>query len=80
MKLKTVVLASLTLVCSAAFAQSKYPKVDIQHALSAAEKAGYTHIRKIELENGSWEIKGLDDKGKKCKFNVNGTTGALTKD
>ncbi|VEB37750.1 Uncharacterized conserved protein [Legionella sainthelensi] len=79
MKIKTIVLSSLALVCSVAFADSTQPKVSIQQALSAAEKAGYTNIRKIEFEHGKWEVKGKDAQGKKFKIKIDATTGNLSK-
>lgn len=75
----TTLLISMTLACSTAFAASStQPKVSIQQALSAAEKAGYSDIRKIELEHGRWEVKGRDAHGKKCEVKIDATTGALT--
>ncbi len=80
MKIKTIVLTSLALTCSVAFANATQPKINIQQALSAAEKAGYTNIRKIELEHGQWEVKGRDTQGKKFEVKINATTGSLSKD
>ncbi|KTD40545.1 PepSY domain-containing protein [Legionella parisiensis] len=77
MKIKKIVLSSLALVCSAAFADQ--PKVSIQQALSVAEKAGYTNIREIELEHGQWEVKGRNAQGKKFKIKIDATTGAISK-
>lgn len=81
MRIITTLLVSITLACSTAFADSStQPKVSIQQALSAAEKAGYTNIRKIELEHGRWEVKGQDAQGKKFEVKINATTGALSKE
>ncbi len=80
MKIKTIVSTSLALTCSITFASSAQPKISIQQALSTAEKAGYTHIRKIELEHGLWEVKGRDAQGKKFEIKINATTGAFSKD
>ncbi|PJE18219.1 PepSY domain-containing protein [Legionella sp.] len=80
MKMKTIVLSSLVLVCSAAFADSAQPKVSIQQALSAAEKAGYTNIQKIEFEHGQWEVEGRDAQGKKFEVKIDASTGTLSKD
>ncbi|KTD01344.1 PepSY domain-containing protein [Fluoribacter gormanii] len=79
MKMKTIVLSSLALVCSTAFSGSIQPKISIQQALSTAEKAGYTNIRKIEFEHGQWEVKGRDAQGKKFKIKIDATTGTLSK-
>ncbi|HHF7367626.1 TPA: PepSY domain-containing protein [Legionella bozemanae] len=80
MKMKTIVLSSLALVCSVAFADSTQPKVSIQQALSTAEQAGYTNIRKIEFEHGQWEVKGQDAQGKKFEIKIDATTGTLSKE
>lgn len=80
MKIKTIFLSLIAFLCSAAFASSSQPKVSIQQALSAAEKAGYTNIRKIEFEHGQWEVKGRDAQGKKFEVKINATTGKLSKE
>lgn len=80
MKIKLITLISLGLACSAVFADSSNSsKVSIQQALSTAEKAGYTNIRKIEFEHGQWEVKGRDANGKKFKVKIDATTGVLSK-
>ncbi|ARG98458.1 PepSY domain-containing protein [Legionella micdadei] len=81
MRMKTIVLTSLVLSASVAFADvTTPPKVTIQQALSAAEKAGYTDIRKIKYEDGQWEVKGLNAQGKKFKIKIDATTGALSEE
>lgn len=80
MKIKTIIVTSLALTCAVAFANVTQPKISIQQALSTAEKAGYTNIRKIELEHGQWEVKGRDAQGKKFKVTINATTGTISKD
>lgn len=80
MKTRAIIIGALALTCSTVFANSSVlPKVSIQQALSAAEKAGYTNIRKIELEHGQWEVKGRNAQGKKFKLTIDATTGALSK-
>ena len=46
----------------------------------AAEKAGYTDLRKIEYEQGQWEIKGSNPQSNKFEVKVDATTGELTMD
>ncbi|KTD32810.1 hypothetical protein Lnau_2458 [Legionella nautarum] len=79
MKMRTISLALLFLGSSVAFASlATNPSITIQQALSTAEKAGYTNIRKIEYEHGKWEVKGLNADGKKFKIEINATTGAIS--
>ncbi|STX52134.1 Uncharacterized conserved protein [Legionella busanensis] len=80
MKIKIAMLSTIVLGCSTVFADSTQPKVSIQQALSAAEKAGYTDIRKIEYEHGRWEVKGKNAQGNKFEVKIDATTGALTKE
>ncbi|WP_238583947.1 PepSY domain-containing protein [Legionella drozanskii] len=62
------------------FCRLSQPKVSIQQALSAAEKAGYTNIQKIEFEHGQWEVEGRDAQGKKFEVKIDASTGTLSKD
>ncbi|QLZ69956.1 PepSY domain-containing protein [Legionella sp. PC1000] len=80
MKTKTILLTSMVLAYSTVFADSTPPKVSIQQALSAAEKAGYTDIREIELEDGQWEVSGRDTQGKEFEIKIDAATGALSKE
>lgn len=80
MKKRTFPILVALVSCSAVFAASHPPKITIQEALSTAEKAGYTGIRKIELEHGKWEVKGRNTQGKKYEIKINAMTGALTKE
>ena len=79
MKLKLITLMTLPLICSAVFANANnLLKISIQQALSTAEKAGCTNIRKVEFEHGQWEVKGQNANGKKVKVKIDATTGALS--
>ncbi|STX55664.1 Uncharacterized conserved protein [Legionella beliardensis] len=80
MKINIAILTALILANTTAFADSTQPQVSIQQAISAAEKAGYTDIRKIEYEHGQWEVRGRNAQGNKFEVKINAATGALTKD
>lgn len=49
-------------------------------AVKKVEAAGYSHLYKVEAENGKYEVKALDEKGNKVKLEVDAMTGKVSKD
>ncbi len=75
--LASLILASTTLFAASTSIQTK---VSIQQAISAAEKAGYTDIRKVEYDHGQWEVKGKNAQDKEFEIKIDAMTGAISKD
>ncbi len=53
--------------------------ISIEEALRSLTAAGYTNIRKIEFEHGSYEAKVYDAAGRRLKLLIDPTTGAITR-
>lgn len=53
------------------------PGINAAEAIQAVAVTGYWDIREIEYEDGAWEVKARDDRGKKGKFKVDPVTGAV---
>lgn len=48
--------------------------------IQKVEAAGYTHISKVERSYPHYEVKAIDQKGKRVKLKVNPATGDISKD
>lgn len=55
-------------------------KVSIEQAIQKARELGYTQIREIELEDGSWEGQGYKADKRDYEFRLDGETGEVKKD
>lgn len=49
-------------------------------AVKKVESSGYSHLYKVESEDGKYEIKALDAKGNKIKLEVDAMNGKVSKD
>ncbi|OGV44379.1 MAG: hypothetical protein A3F46_03780 [Legionellales bacterium RIFCSPHIGHO2_12_FULL_42_9] len=46
--------------------------------LQVLQSKGYSSVRKVEFEHGTYEVKAISAQGKKVKLNVNPQTGVIT--
>ena len=78
-----LVLACLTLVfvASSALAEESCGSTGQPMSRTAMEQSlhqrGYTQIRGLSLQNGCYEAKGFDSKGKRFELELDAATGAI---
>jgi hypothetical protein len=53
--------------------------LDIYGARQIAFQTGIQQIKKIELDDGEWEIKGWDAQGHKVEMEIRADSGEITK-
>lgn len=59
--------------------ENPLPRISLPEAVKRVEGSGYHDISKVEYSSGKYVIKALDEKDKKVKLKVDGTTGEITK-
>ena len=74
-----IALALLLNLTVPPLARAQAAPVDIYGARQMAFNAGIQQIRKIELDDGVWEIKGWDVHGHRIEMKVVARSGAIVK-
>lgn len=46
-------------------------------AVEVAAARGYTDLRKVEFDDGDWEIKAVADDGRKVEIEIDGRSGNI---
>jgi uncharacterized membrane protein YkoI len=59
--------------------QNPLPRISLMEAVRRVEGSGYHQVSKVEYGSGKYVVKALDEKDKKVKLKVDGTTGEITK-
>ncbi len=59
--------------------QNPLPRISLPEAVKRVEGSGYHDIYMVEYDGGKYIVKTLDQKDKKVKLKVDGTTGEITK-
>ena len=62
-----------------AFAQTTAPTTGIEEALRIARDNGVAHVTKIELDDGKWEVEGMNTAQRKIEIDINPATGKVLK-
>ncbi len=63
----------------AGFAENAAPPLAADEVLARLRKAGYSDFRKIERENGRYEVKSIDAQGYRVELYVDARTGEVVK-
>ena len=82
-KKMTAALAIAVLGSTSAVALADEPGegwITFEQAMEKAKAAGYTELHSLEVDDKSWEGKGLKADGKRYEFQMEGTTGKITVD
>ena len=70
---------SLTIAAQAQTPAAPAKELTIPEVYQRVEAAGYKEVRKIELDDGRYEVKARDAEGAKVKLYVNPQSGELEK-
>ncbi|MPT23082.1 MAG: PepSY domain-containing protein [Starkeya sp.] len=62
-----------------AFAQTPAPATGIEEALRIARDNGVAQVTKIELDDGKWEVEGMNASQRKIEIDIDPATGNVLK-
>jgi uncharacterized membrane protein YkoI len=66
----------VTIAAEAAHAQaSQAPAISVEQATKIARDAGMVTIREIELDDGKWEIEGVNQTGERRELHIDASSG-----
>jgi len=55
-------------------------QLTMREVIDRVERAGYSHVREIERENGGWEVRARDANGRQVELYVDGRDGNMRLD
>jgi uncharacterized membrane protein YkoI len=62
-----------------AFAQTPAPATGIEKALRIARDNGVAQVTKIELDDGKWEVEGMNASQREIEIDIDPATGKVLK-